>query len=124
MRLIHFLPIFLLLAGCAPANLKELRCEGEEQMKKLTGDLKKIETIEDVQKGSKKLKKHFNRIGELLIETRHFPPPAEPEGRTAAGEALFAELARVYEIPGARSLIETAQSEAVHRLDRSKRVSK
>jgi hypothetical protein len=111
MRPIHFLPIFLLLAGCAPANLKELRCEGEEQMKKLTGDLKKMETIEDVQKGSKKLKKHF-------------PPQAEPEGRTAAGEALFTELARVYEIPGARSLIEAAQSEAVHRLDRSKRVSK
>src|SRR5271155_3128468 len=115
MQLIKFFSIFLLLAACAPANLKELRCEGEEQMRKLSSVLKKMETIEDVQKGSKKLKKYFNRIGELLIETRHFPPqvepaPVEPEGRTAAGEALFAELARVYEIPGARSLIEAAQS--------------
>jgi len=124
MQLIHFLSIFLFLAGCAPANLKELRSEGEEEMKKLTADLKKMETIEDVQKGAKKLKNHFNRIGELLIETRRFPPPAELPDKAAAGDALFAELARVYEIPGARGLIEAAQSEAVHRLDRSKRGSK
>ncbi len=124
MRHIHFLSIFLLLAGCAPANLKELRCEGEERMKKLTADLKKMETVEDVQKGAKRLKKHFNRLGELLIETRNFPQPAESPAAAGAGEELFAELARIYEIPGARSLVEAAQSEAVHRLDRSKRMSK
>jgi hypothetical protein len=120
MRQICFLSIFLFLAGCAPANLKELRSEGEEEMKKLTADLRKIESIEDVQRKAKKLKKHFNRIGELLVETRRFPPSNDPPERPAAGEALFAELARVYEIPGARSLIEAAQSEAVHRVDRSR----
>jgi hypothetical protein len=119
MRLVSILSI-VLLTGCAPANLKELRSEGEGQIKKLTADLKKIETNEDVQRASKKLKKHFNRIADLLIETRKFPPAGESL-ETAAGEALFAELARIYEIPGARGMIEAAQSEAVHRLDRSKK---
>jgi len=112
---------FLLLVGCAPANLSELRCEGEAEMKKLTADLKKMETNEDVQKASKQLKKHFNRIAELLIETRNFPSSADEALEAgAAGEELFAELARIYEIPGARAAIEAAQTEAVHRLDRSR----
>ena len=83
--------------------------------------MRKIETNEDVQKSSKRLKKHFNRIADLLIETRKFSIPNDEALETAAaGEALFAELARIYEIPGARAAIEAAQSEAVHRLDRAK----
>lgn len=111
----------LFFAGCSPTSLGELRCEGEAEMKKLTADLKKLESYEDVQKASKRLRKHFNRIAELLIETRHFPLSSQEslEG-IAAGEELFAELARIYEIPGARTAIEASQREAVHRLDSAK----
>ena len=120
---IYFLIFLLFLVGCSPANLKDLRCEGEAEMKKLTAELKRIESKEDVQKASKKLKKRFNRIADLLIETRKFSSPNdEPTEPVPAGEELFAELARIYEIPGARAAIEMAQSEAVHRLDRSKRL--
>jgi hypothetical protein len=88
-------------------------------MKKLATELRKLESNEDVQKASKRLKRHFNQIADLLIETRKFPlPSGESLEMSAAGEELFAELARIYEIPGARALIETAQSEAVYRLDR------
>lgn len=111
--------LFLCLVSCAPANLSELRYEGEAEMKKLTLELKKIETYGDVQKTSKKLKKRFNRIADLLIETRNFRESEEAE-TSRVGEELFTELARVYEIPGARAAIEAAQSEAVRRLDRSK----
>lgn len=106
------------LTACAPSNLSDLRWEAEGEMKKLTAELKKIESTEDVQKSSKKLKKHFNRIADLLLEARNFPlnqdefPEALP-----AGEELFAELARIYEIPGARASVEAAQNEAVRRLD-------
>lgn len=120
-----FLIFLFFFVGCSPANLKDLRCEGEAEMKKLTAELKKIESKEDVQKASKKLKKRFNRIADLLIETRKFSSPNDESIEPVpAGEELFAELARIYEIPGARAAIETAQSEAVHRLDRSKTASK
>jgi len=108
--------LLLLHSACAPANLSELRCEGEAEMKKLTAELKKLETFEDVQKASKKLKRHFSRIADLLIETRHFPTDSQESSRAA--EELFVELARIYEIPGARKVVELAQSEAVRRLDR------
>ena len=110
--------LLLCLAGCAPANLRELRYEGEAEMKKLTVELKKIETYGDVQKASKKLKKSFNRIANLLIETRNFRGDGEVLEASKIGEELFTELARIYEIPGARGVIEAAQTEAVRRLDR------
>ena len=112
---------FLLLSGCSPANLADLRCEGEAEIKKLTLELRKLESQEDVQKASKRLKSHFNRIADLLIETRNFPPPNGETQEIASAEELFAEFARVYEIPGARASIEAAQNEAVRRIDRSKR---
>ena len=117
---IFLIPI-LFLSGCAPASLKDLRYEGEGEIKKLTADLRKIESKEDVQKASKKLKKRFNRIADLLIETRKFSSSGDESFEPVmASEELFTEIARIYEIPGARAAIEAAQSEAVHRLDRSK----
>jgi len=106
------------LAACAPANLDDLRCEADGEMKKLSAELRKLETSEDVQKASRRLKKHFNKIADLLAAAKHFPlaEAAIKEG-SAAGEELFSELARLYEIPGARAAIEAAQGEAVHRLD-------
>lgn len=107
------------LTACAPANLSDLRYEAEGEMKKLTVELKKIESSEDVQKSAKRLKKQFNRIADLLLQARNFPLSQEeiPES-SPAGEELFAELARIYEIPGARASIEAAQNEAIRRLDR------
>jgi hypothetical protein len=118
MKYFFFLTI-LFFSGCSPSTLSELRYEGEAEMKKLTADLKKLESYEEVQKSSKKLKKHFTRIAELLIETRNFSSPGSEE-LSAVGEELFAEFARIYEIPGARAVIEAAQKEAIHRLDSAK----
>ena len=120
-----FIALFF-LASCAPSNLQELRYEGEGEIKKFISDLKKIETKEDVQRSYKRLKKHFGRIADLIILCeeasflRRVSPTAEQrdEDETPSGDALFAELARVYEIPGAKAIVEAAQEEAVRRLDR------
>lgn len=88
-------------------------------MRHLTAELRKVESKEDVQKAYKRLKKHFNRIADLLIETRKYTlSQIDCDASTGAGEELFTELARIYEIPGARIVIESAQEEAVRRLDR------
>lgn len=106
--------IFLssLLAGCG--SFADLRYEGEAETRKLARELRAIETKEDLQKAIPRLKKRFNKIADLLIEVRSFSKvETEP---SQASEELFIELARLYEISGGRELIESAQTEAVHRL--------
>lgn len=106
--------ILIFLASCGPASLADLRYEGEAQTRKLAAELRTIESKEDLQKAIPKLKKRFNKIGELLIEARGFPK--EESEPSFASEQLFAELARLYEMPGGRELIESAQTEAIHQL--------
>lgn len=109
--------IFLFLASCGPATLADLRYEGEAQTKKLAEELRAIETKEELQKAVPVLRKRFNKIADILIEARGFQKEeAEP---SLASEQLFAELARLYEIPGGREWIESAQLEAVQKLKRS-----
>lgn len=108
--------IFLFLASCGPASLADLRYEGEFQTKKLAEELRAIESKEELQKAIPKLRKRFNKIADILIEVRSFAKEeAEP---SFASEQLFAELARLYEMPGGGELIETAQLEAVQKLNR------
>lgn len=105
------------LTSCRPASLEDLRFEGEAETAKLAEELSKLESRDDLQKAMPRLKKRFNRIARLLAEAREFPnlPAAEP---TLASEKLFIELSRLYEIPGGRELIESAESEAVHFLSK------
>lgn len=108
--------LLIFLFGCAPSNLSDLRYEGEAQTKRLASELRQIENKEDLQKAIPKLKKRFNALADLLIEAREFPQEETPP--SFASEQLFAELARLYEMPGGRELIESAQIEAVLRLKR------
>ncbi|MBI5273400.1 MAG: hypothetical protein HY861_05400 [Chlamydiia bacterium] len=109
------LALGLLLTGCAPVTFDDLCCEGESEMKKLTAELCLIETPEDVHKASKRLKRRFDRLAQILIATRKFQ--GQVAESTAVGEALFVEMARIYEIPGVREAIEATQCEAVRSLD-------
>ena len=104
------------LVSCGPSSLQDLRCEADSEMKKLAKELEEIKTKDDLQNLSARIKKKFTRLGLLLVETRKFAG-ASPEPSPVA-EALFAELARLYEIPGARETIENLQEEAVHLLDK------
>ena len=112
MKLILFL---LVLLGCAPANISDLRYEGEAEVRKLVSDLKKIETKDELQKAVPKIKKRFNKIAQVLVEIRPFLDSATEEPLPSS-ELLFIQLARLYEIPGGRELIENAQREAIRRM--------
>lgn len=105
-----------LLVSCGPASLADLRCEGEAQTRKLAEILREIENKEELQKATGKLKERFNKIAEILIETRRFSK--EETEPSFASEELFVELARLYEMPGGREIIEGAQAEAIQRLKR------
>ncbi len=114
----YFLITLIFLVGCAPQSLEELRSDSEAEMKKLTAQLRKMESLEDIQKGQKSLKKHFNRFADLLITAHQFSLSEKDVPESPAALELFLELARLYEIPGARSKLESAQNEAVIRLDK------
>ena len=106
--------MFFFLASCGPATLDDLRVEGEAQTRMLAEELRKIESKEDLQKAVPLLRKRFNKIADLLIEAKRFSCQ-ETEG-SLASEHLFAELARLYEMPGGREAIEMAQTGAVQKL--------
>jgi hypothetical protein len=115
-RVIRFW-IFLFLLSCEPATFADLRCEADAQIRKLAEELQSIRTKEELQKAVPLLRKRFLKIADLLIQAREFSKEdLEP---SIASELLFAELARIYEMPGGRELIEGAQMEAVQKITRS-----
>ena len=108
--------ILIFLVSCSPATLADLRSEGEAETRKLAAELRAIEKKEDLQKAVPRLKKQFLKLADLLVQAR--PYSTEEASPTLASEELFIELARLYEIPGGRELIEFAQGEAIQRLER------
>jgi|SRR5579872_330670 len=110
--------VLICLVSCAPATWEEFRLEGEAETRKFAAELRKIETQEELVKALPKIKKRFNMIADLLVKISGKTPVRETEP-SLASDALFMEMARIYEMPGGRELIESCQSEAVRKLDKS-----
>lgn len=113
----RYLLCCFLLVSCSPSTLQEIRWEGEAETRKLAGELRVISTREELQKALPRIKKRYNKMAQLVLEAERWKgaPPQEPSG---ASEELFIQLARLYEIPGARELIEDAQQGAIRKLGR------
>ena len=107
------------LAACGPSSWEEVRYEGEAETRKFVGELKKIETKEDLYRAMPRIKKRFNKMADLLVEIARVEGK-KPGADCSAGDELFAEMARIYEIPGGREAIEGCQTEAVRKLDKAK----
>lgn len=106
--------IMLFLCSCGPSSWTDLRFEGEAQTRRLTEELHAIENKEDLQKALPRLKKRFNKLADVLVEVRKYP---KEEGNPSfISEQLFIELARIYEMPGGRELVESSQKQAVRKL--------
>jgi hypothetical protein len=112
----NILAILLLLSSCGPSSIEDLRWEARKETLKLASELRAIETREELQKALPRLKKRFNALADLVVDARRFP--TEEKEPTEASEELFAQLARLYEMPGGRELIETAQMDAIRRIKR------
>jgi len=115
MRLIVLLLLFF--ASCAPSSIADLRVMGETETLKLAKLLHTIDTKDDLQRSLPKVKKSYLRIAELVLQVREFHEAIETEP-SAASDQLFAELARLYEMPGCRELMESAQGEALQLLNK------
>lgn len=84
------------------------------QTRLLAEELRGIESKEELQAALPRLRKRFNQLAEILVEVKRYP--CSEAGESEASEELFVELARIYEMPGGREVIEMAQNQAVQRL--------
>ena len=105
----------LLLTACGPMTQDDLSSEASTQCTKLTQILREIDNKDDLIKNLPKIKKRYDKIADLVIQVREIPDKTEKEP-SGASDDLFVELARLYEIPGCRELIESVQMDAIHRL--------
>jgi hypothetical protein len=85
---------------------------GEAETIQFAELLHTIDTKDDLQRNLAKVKKSYLRIAELILQVREYPEAMDPEPSTAS-DRLFVELARLYEMPGCRELMERAQDEAL-----------
>lgn len=110
------------LTSCALSSEANFRIQAAKSVKEIAAILSRVETHEELQAAVPRLKKKFNKLASLLMEIRAFrerKPDCPFSGEPLEGsEILFAELARLYEIPGCREIVEQAQVEAVYKLTR------
>jgi len=118
LRAVYLGSIFFLLFGCSSMPEKKIRLEGKKIVRELVAVLKQVENHEELQASTPCLKKKFNKLAALLLQIRFLQEKNKnlsfPDEPLEGSEALFAELARLYEIPGCREMIEQTQAEAVY----------
>lgn len=115
MRFFILFCLALSVFSCGPPTIRDLRSEGESETRKLAYLLQDIQTKEQLQKKLPKIQQSYVRIAELMIQIRSFDLALD-EKPTEASDELFVELARLYEMPGFRKLLEAAQGPAIERL--------
>lgn len=65
-----------------------------------------------------RLRKQYLRLAKLAVEARGLKERgADPLGPSPESDELFAEMARLYELPGGKELLVSAQSEALKLLN-------
>ncbi len=124
-RLLHLVCLSLLLCtSCGTHSLEDFREEGESVSRALAQELNHIHTREELTAAGPKLTQLFNDLVETIIAAHEYSekhpsaetPPLSPENHSSSDQ-LRAELSRLYQIDGAREVIEKCQEKALNRLD-------
>jgi hypothetical protein len=110
--------VFFLMCSCSGSSENLCRAKGEKIVREIVSILREVENHEELQSATPQLKKQFKKLADVLVETRslkgepfQYKDKKEP---LQESEALFAEMARLYEIPGCREIIERSQVDAVY----------
>ena len=109
--------LLFFVVSCGAPTVKDLRAEGEGETRKLAELLRDIDTREQLQKKIGKIQQSYAKIADLMIQLREMPEDLGGEEEASeSSDALFIELARLYEMPGCKKLLESAQEVAIERL--------
>jgi hypothetical protein len=124
LRMVIIIAGLSIFCGCSPSSLEDFHCEGESRCKALIEELQKIHNREQLTRAQPILKKYFEDLVTLMIRAREFQENHSDESETTAlvsentvSALLEKELRRIYAMEGGRESIETAQQEALVRLD-------
>jgi len=119
-----FLLLLLISTGCSPRSLQDYKEEGEGVVHTLVEDLKAIRTRDELLSVSGRLRRHFDRLAEIMItaeeyrrEHTHTDTDECYVPNRELSDQLREELNRLYRIQGGRQIIEKCQEQALHRLD-------
>lgn len=120
---LRFVFVLALLSSCQSSTLEDFRYEGASQVRLLIEDLKKVESREDLVQAGPVLKKRFEKIVDLMIQSRAYQqknPGLEIgfySSNQALSDSLLEQMKRIYALEGGKECVEKAQREAMLRLD-------
>jgi len=120
MRAIYFL-IFLCLS-CSYGCLEDVVADADNLMELIANDLSKIKNKEELNRNIPALSKRFLKLSELIILADRFQKIdlefEKPGFRGKGSKLLYKEMIRLYQIHGARELIEKAQLKGLKKLEK------
>jgi hypothetical protein len=103
--------------------LPDYKEEGEGVVRSLHQELREIHSREDLISSSGRLKRHFDRLAEVMIAAEEYKksnPACDSDDCTVPNrelsDLLRGELNRLYRLQGGRQIIERCQEQALHRL--------
>jgi len=116
--------MILLLSSCSSPSLEDYRDEGRGMTKKITKELQKIRTRDQLAAAAPKLQKLFDQMADLMIAAQEHKQKNSKEELTEMAkidhdlsDSLRFELDRIYYIDGGRAIIEKAQERALSRIE-------
>lgn len=122
-RLYICLFFFIFCTACGTRSIEDFRAEGESLSRALTQELNQINTREELIAANPRLTQLFNELVNTIISAHEYRVkyPNELlqisfEGHNSNNQ-LRGELNRIYQIEGAREVIEKCQEEALNKLD-------
>jgi hypothetical protein len=108
----------LILCGCTPESLEDVRAQGEAETRRLVFIFRSIDSKSDLEKNWLAIQKQYSKIADLVLALRKISDKtASNQEVSPYAEELFLELARLYELPGCKELIESAQGEAIRKMN-------
>ncbi len=110
----RYLFLAFLFAACAPVTVEDFHREGEVAAKILAEEMRKIQSQDDLRAAIPKLRRGYVRLARLAISARELEERGvEPLMASQSNDELYAEVARLYELPGGKELLIAAQRDAL-----------
>ncbi|MCF7806830.1 MAG: hypothetical protein K9M07_04600 [Simkaniaceae bacterium] len=122
MKRFIFSLLILIFTSCGVSQFQEFQREGEAIAKKLIALLQKIETKEDMEKHSSKIRLQIERLTDLMIQAKKFQMNHrggvdDPIISVEITHALRDEIKRIYQIPHVEEAMHDLERDSLHKLD-------
>ncbi len=112
----------LVFVSCNSKSLDDYYDEGQNQISSIISDLESIQTRQQLLDASSRLQKQYIDLVNIIISAeeyldKHPDQKIWQHQETLLSDRLREELNRLYQIEGAREIMEKCQQEALYRLD-------